>query len=306
VEYHDYYKVLGVARDASEKEIKQAFRTLARQYHPDLNTDPSAEERFKKINEAYEVLSDTDKRQRYDALDNNYRNWRRTNTNQTDFDWSRWTQGSRPQSQPTETDTSGGVFSDFFRTIFGDSNRRSESFAQKEPIHGRDQEMDVTVTLEEAYTGTTRQINRPGGRSFTARIPKGARTGTKVRFENQGESGFAGGKAGSLFLNINVSEHPIFERREDDLYMDIDVPLYAAVLGGDIRIQTFSGDVKLKIPPGAQSGKTIRLKSRGMPRLRDDSQHGDLYARVLVQIPTDLNTEERELFERLADLRPDF
>lgn len=305
MEYQDYYQVLGVSRNATEKEIKHAYRKLARQYHPDLNSDPEAEERFKRVNEAYEVLSDADKRQRYDALDSNYQTWRRSG-GKTDFDWSRWTQSSRPPSR-VDYDTSGGVFSEFFRAIFGDSGKRShETFSTKQPINGRDVEAEVTITLEEAYHGTTRQIDRPHGRSFTARIPQGARTGTRVRFAGQGESGFAGGKPGSLYLTINVSEHPIFERRDDDLYMDVEVPLYRAVLGGEVRIPTLSGDVKLKIPPGTQSGKTIRLKERGMPRLQQEDHYGDLYARVLIQIPTDLSEEEQELFERLAELRPDF
>lgn len=305
MEFHDYYKLLGIPRDADEREIKQAYRKLARQYHPDLNNDPQAEERFKKINEAYEVLSDGEKRRRYDNVDSTYRNWRRGG-GQGDFDWSRWTHNPRSTQVETEA-TNGGMFSDFFRSLFGEGVRRpNEGFGGKEPIHGRDQEMEVTISLEEAYHGATRQISRPGGRSFTARIPRGARTGTKVRFENQGESGFAGGKAGSLYLNIIVNEHTIFERRDDDLYMDIDVPLYTAVLGGDVRISTLAGDVKLKIPAGTQSGKPIRLRNRGMPRLRDGDEQGDLYARVLVQIPTNLSDDERELFQHLAELRPNF
>jgi len=304
--YQNYYEVLGVSRGAAEKEIKQAYRKLARQYHPDLNHEPHAEEHFKAINEAYEVLSDTDKRRRYDALASNYQAWQ-TAGRRGDFDWSRWTQNTG--TQVDESEAGGGVFSDFFRAIFGDGGSRrtqQQSFSDKQPINGRDREVEVTISLEEAYNGTTRQITQAHGRSFTARIPRGAKSGTKVRFADQGEPGFAGGKTGSLFLNIEVEDHPIFERRDNDLYIDMGVPLYAAVLGGDVRIPTLSGDVKLKVPPGTQSGKTIRLKDRGMPDLRDDSKLGDLYARVLIQIPTELSEEEHELFERLAEFRPDF
>ena len=308
VEYRDYYKVLGVTRSATDREIKQAYRKLARQYHPDLNDGADAEDRFKEVTEAYEVLSDPDKRSRFDSLTSNYYRWQRSGS-RSDFDWSSWSssQQTTSRSRTTETD-SGGVFSDFFRSVFGDSGRREPAspYGGKTPIHGQDEELEVTISLEESYSGTTRQVDRPQGKSFTARIPQGAKTGTKVRFAGQGGMGFAGGDSGSLYLVINVQDHDIFERRGDDLYMDVDVPLYAAVLGGDVRIPTLAGDVKLKIPNGTQSGKMIRLRDRGMPRLRDSREFGDLYARVLIQVPENLNEEEYELFERLADIRPNF
>jgi curved DNA-binding protein len=304
VEFRDYYQVLGVSRNATPKEIKQAYHRLARQYHPDRNSSPDAEEKFKLINEAYQVLSDPEKRRRYDQLDSNYQTWQRSGR-RGDFDWSRWTHGA---GQPGYADMDpGGIFSEFFRAIFGeDIPVRPARGAAKRPIEGRDREMTVTISLEEAYEGTTRQIDLPDGRSFTARIPKGAKTGTKVRFAGQGESGFAGGKAGSLYIIINVQDHPIFERRGSDLYMDIQVPLYTAVLGGDVRVTTLAGDVKLKIPRGTQSGRTIRLHGRGMPNLHQENSYGDLYARVLIQIPEYLSAEEEEHFRQLAKLRPDF
>jgi len=311
MEYRDYYQLLGVARNATDKDIKHAYRQLARQYHPDVNDTPEANQRFQHINEAYEVLSDADKRRRYDALDQNYQTWKSRNTQQRkarDFDWSAWTTRETYVEQAPQQPSGGGMFSDFFRAVFGENRQQEERsqnpYPNKDPIHGRDQELDITVTLKEAYKGTTRQINRSHGRSFTARIPKGAKDGTRVRFAGQGESGFAGGESGSLYLNITVEEHPIFERRGDDLYMDIDVPLYTAILGGEVRIPTLDGALKLKIPAETQSGKLIRLKGRGMPVLRDERQSGDLYARTLIQIPTDLTDEERELFEHLAFFRP--
>ncbi|MFP4323112.1 MAG: DnaJ C-terminal domain-containing protein [Anaerolineales bacterium] len=307
MQFRDYYQTLGVNRNATDKEIKQAYRKLARQFHPDVNKSPDAAAQFQRVTEAYEVLSDAQKRQRYDDVDDNYRTWRRTNQT-SDFDWSRWTQG--PRANDVEFDSAGSVFSDFFRSIFSDGGRRSNASAspntQKQPIDGRDLEVDVHISLPEAYTGTTRQVNRTGSRAFTARIPPGVRTGTKVRFENQGERGFAGGRTGSLYVNIFVDEHPQFERRDDDIHMDIEVSVYTAVLGGDIRISTLGGDLRLKIPPGTQSGKVIRLRERGMPCLREPDCYGDLYARVAIQIPTDLSEEERALFERLAALRPRF
>jgi curved DNA-binding protein len=306
VKYHDYYKVLGVERDASDKEIKRAYREQARRYHPDLNTDAGAADQFRTINEAYEVLSDAEKRRHYDSLDSKYRDWQRYGKG-SDFDWSGWAQQSRSSSVDYE-ESSGGMFSDFFRMVFGDGGRKSgaSQTSSKQPIAGRDRELDVTITLEEAFRGATRQVKGARSGHFAARIPRGAKNGTRVRFASEGESGFAGGKPGSLFLNITVAEHEVFERSGDDLLMDIEVPLYAAVLGGDVRIPTLSGDVKLKIPPGTQSGKTIRLKDRGMPLLHEEDAYGDLYARVMIQIPEDLTDEEFELFEQLADLRPEF
>jgi curved DNA-binding protein len=308
VKYHDYYKVLGVDRSANDKEIKRAYREQARRYHPDLNTDAGAAAQFRTITEAYEVLSDAEKRHHYDSLDSKYRDWQRYGKG-SDFDWSGWSQ--QPRSNTVDYDeSSGGMFSDFFRAVFGDGGRRSAApqpgTRSKQPIAGRDRELDITISLDEAFHGATRQVKGASSGHFAARIPRGAKNGTKVRFASEGESGFAGGKPGSLFLNITVAEHEVFERRDNDLLMDIDVPLYAAVMGGDVRIPTLSGDVKLKIPPGTQSGKTIRLKDRGMPLLHEDDAYGDLYARVMIQIPEGLTDEEYELFEQLADLRPEF
>lgn len=305
VEYQDYYRILGLGRSASEREIKQAYRKLVRQYHPDVNDSSEAVARFHQVTEAYEVLSDSDKRRHYDQMASNYQDWQRTSSPARDFDWSRWTQSqAKPRKTETETQPSGGIFSDFFRTIFGEPPSRNESF--KQPINGRDDEMEVTISLEEAYTGTTRQISRVSGRSFTARIPKGAKTGTKVRFEQQGEMGFAGGRSGDLYLVVNVDDHEIWERRDDDLYADLPIPLYTAILGGEVRVKTLSGNVKLKIPPETQSGKMIRLRERGMPNLREPDVLGDLFARVIIEIPTNLSDEEFELFEQLASYRPEF
>lgn len=294
MEFKDYYKTLGVPRSATEKEIKQAYRSLARQYHPDVN--PATAERFKEINEAYQVLSDAEKRRRFDQLSVSYHDWQRSSVKSAGFDWSRWTQEDYAQSRQE----SGGIFSDFFNTIFGDGTRRAQ--VNKQPIQGYDQELEVTLTLEEAYTGTKRRVDK-GRNSFNAHIPPGVKTGSEIRFVGQGEPGFAGGKAGDLYVKIKVQEHPVFTREEDDLYMDLEVPLYTAVLGGEIRITAPGGHVRLRVPPGTQSGSTIRLKGRGMPRLNIPKEHGDLYTRVMIQIPTDLTPEEEDLFRRLAALR---
>lgn len=318
MEYRDYYQILDVPRTANEQEIKRAYRKLARQYHPDLNQgDRNAEARFKELNEAYEVLSDAEKRARYDQLGSSYQQWQHMGGS-GNFDWSRWASnsagspnGMNQRSSRVQYDTtgSGGIFSEFFNSIFGDSNNtsrtRSSESSTKKPIRGRDIEVDVSITLEEAYHGTTRQIDH-GNRSnqFTANIPRGSRNGTKVRFAGQGKSGFAGGEQGDLYIVVSMQDHPIFERDGDDLYMDLKLSLYTPILGGEVRIPTLKGDVKLKIPPGTQSGQRIRLKNKGMPQLRNPDRYGDLYVRPLIQIPTDLSYEELELFEQLRELRP--
>ena len=229
------------------------------------------------------------------------------------FDWASCAQNSgsgepsagryrRNTNARVEYDAGGNPFSDFFSSIFGDAPREGTTSSDKSPIRGRDTELEVTISLEEAYHGTTRQITR-GNQQFTAHIPRGARTGTKVRFANQGERGFAGGTRGDLYLVINIEDHPLYERDEDDLTLDAKIPLYDAVLGGEVRISTLAGDLKLRIPAGTQSGQRIRLNGKGMPNIRNKDQHGDLYVRVMVQVPTDLSGKELELFEQLRDLR---
>jgi curved DNA-binding protein len=302
--YQDYYKILGVSRNATEQEIKKAYRDLARKHHPDLNpNDESAANRFKEINEAYEVLSDTDKRKRYDQMGSNWQ------SRGSGFDWASWAGSGGEQAERRGRATSSrieydsGSFGDIFGSIFGSEPRRETTSRDKSPIRGTDTELEVNISLEEAYHGTTRQITR-GSQQFTAHIPRGAKTGTKVRFANQGERGFAGGTRGDLFLMINVDEHPLYERREDDLYLDTKVPLYDAVLGGEVRISTLVGDIKLRIPPGTQSGQLIRLNGKGMPNIRNKDQFGDLFVRIMIQIPTDLSADELELFEQLREMRP--
>ncbi len=306
MEYQDYYKVLGVDRNADEKEIKKAYRKLARQFHPDMNpNDKNAEKHFKEINEAYEVLSDADKRAKYDQLGANYQQWQRMGgqNNPGGFNWGNWANnpGGGTGGYRVDFNEGGSDFSDFFSTIFG-GGRQRESY--KQPIRGRDLEQPIEITLEEAYKGTERVLNR-GGKRRTIRIQAGVKEGTRIRVAGEGEPGYANGPSGDLFLVVSIKPNPNFERQEDDLYTDLKVALYTAALGGEVHVPTLAGDVKLRIPAGTQSGKTIRINGRGMPRLHQPEQKGDLYARVLIQIPTSLSEEERSLFERLAALRPE-
>ncbi len=299
MEYKDYYKILGVKRNAEEKEIKRAYRRLALQYHPDKNPDDKqAEERFKEINEAYEVLGDPEKRAKYDQLGSSYRAWERSGGRPGGFDWSQWMAGS-PGGVRVEMgdigDLFGGGFSDFFNAIFGMGGGRAS------PRRGRDLQQTLSITLEEAYRGTSRLLQQ-NGRRLEVDIPRGARTGTKVRIAGQGEQG--SGAPGDLYLRIQVRRDPSFRRRGDDLYVDAQTDLYTAVLGGEVKIDTFDGPVLLTVPPGSQPDQTFRLKGRGMPQLRNPSQNGDLYARLKVSIPQNLSTEEQELYRKLSKLRP--
>ncbi len=319
MEYKDYYKILGVDRDADEQEIKRAYRKLALKYHPDKNPDDqSAEERFKEINEAYEVLGDADKRAKYDQLGSSYRQWERTGGRPGDFDWSQWAGGrGAPGGVRVEFgdigDVFGGGFSDFFNSIFAGGRPGGGGFggAQTGPggfggrqaagqrMRGRDLQQSVSITLDEAYHGTTRIVRR-NGHNLEVSIPPGARTGTKVRLSGQGEA--AAGQAGDLYLVVDVQSHDRFERKGNDLHTDIEVSLYTAVLGGEIRVPTMGGAVMLTIPEGSQPAQQFRLRGKGMPHLKNPNKHGDLYAHLKVELPDQLSDEQRELFEKLAGL----
>lgn len=323
MEYKDYYKTLGVDKNATEKEIKSKYRKLAREFHPDMNPDnPQAEARFKEVNEAYEVLGDPEKRKKYDQLGADWRRWQQAGGRSGDFDWNQWAAGAGgPGGQrvhvrygsPGDFEDmfgGGGAFSDFFTSIFGgmgggaprsgveyDFGGRSRGPARR----GQDLEHEVEISLAEAYHGATRLLNKDG-RRLNVKIPAGAKTGTKVRMRGEGENGALGGGAGDLYLKIKVAPDPRFKRKGDDLYTNVNVDLYTAVLGGQVKVDTLSGSVNLKIPAGSQNGQSIRLKGKGMPKLHKSGEYGDLYARLDVRLPTKLSDKERELFEQLRDL----
>jgi curved DNA-binding protein len=302
MEYKDYYKILGVERNASEEEIKRAYRQLALKYHPDKNPDDKkAEAQFKEINEAYDVLGDPTKRSKYDQLGSSYRAWERMGGQPGGFDWSQWASGT-PGGVRIEVGDLGdlfGGFSDFFNTIFGGMAGQNQDFTGRPQVRTRDIEQPVNISLVEAYKGTTRVV-RVNGRQIEVKIPPGARTGTKVRINLQKGSTQ---REGNLYLLVNVAPDPIYELRGEDLYIDVELDLYSAVLGCETRIKTLAGDVMLTIPPGSQPGQSFRLKGRGMPKLRKPSQFGDLYARLQVELPRQLSDRERELFQQLAKLR---
>lgn len=333
MDYKDYYKILGVARGASSDEIKKAFRKLARKHHPDVNPgDKRAEEKFKEINEAYEVLSDPDKRRKYDTLGPN---WQEQFGFQPGAGTRRYTYSSPGGRGPSFDFDSGSGFSDFFETLFGRTASTGARGTRDDFLRrraGDNIEQPVEVTLQEAYVGGTRTFNiqstevcpvcqgtgevssktcaNCGGQGMVARnkriqvkIPAGVDNGSKIRVAGEGQPGIGGGPRGDLFLVISVKPDSVYERKGDDLYVDIDVDLVKAMLGGEVPVPLPDGrKLMLSIPPETQNGRMFRLAGKGMPHLRGQNS-GNLYARVKVVLPMRLSLEERELFEKLARSR---
>lgn len=327
MEFKDYYQTLGVTKSASDKEIKQAYRKLARKHHPDVNPgDKSAESRFKEINEAYEVLGDPEKRRKYDELGANWRMYEQAQQSGQGFGggnpfaggggaWNINAGGPGGYRTMTEEDMhdlfgNEDPFSDFFKTFFGgggarEAGPRGRQGRAPRTQKGRDIEHEVELTLEEAYHGATRRISiKQGGhaRSVDVRIPAGVKDGSRVRAAGEGESGSNGGASGDLYLRVRLKPHPVFERDGGDLHTKVAVPVTTAVLGGEAQVPTISGSVRLKIPETTQSGQVFRLKGHGMPSVGKPDQRGDLYATVEVQLPRTLTKDQRQHYEALAKL----
>jgi DnaJ-class molecular chaperone len=332
VEFKDYYQTLGVPKTASDKELKQAYRKLARKHHPDVNPgDKSAEARFKEINEAYEVLGDPEKRRKYDELGANWRMYEQAQQQgqawpggspfgggQQPGGGGAWTinMGGGPGGYRTMTEEemhdlfgNEDPFSDFFKTFFGGGGQREGGRARQgrgpRAAKGRDIEHEVELTLEEAYHGATRRISiKQGGhaRSVDVRIPVGVKDGSRVRAAGEGESGPGGGASGDLYLRVRLKPHAVFERKDSDLYAKVAVPVTTAVLGGESNVPTVTGSVRLKIPETTQSGQVFRLKGHGMPAVGKPDDRGDLYATVEIQLPRSLTKDQRQHWEALAKL----
>ena len=313
MEYKDYYKILDVSKDADNKAIKRAYRQLARKYHPDKNPgDEKAEETFKEINEAYEVLGDAENRATYDRLGRNYHQYQQMGGSTSDFDFSQWFNGARGGSQGRghvdlgDLFGGGGGFSDFFNSIFGNSGARGPSMRQEDifgQVRGQGANLDVNqtvdITLEEAYQSTTRKIHQNGSQ-FSTKIPAGAKTGTKIRLKGKGTVGAYG--QGDLYLVVNVLPHNTFERVGNNLRADVPIDVVTAVLGGRVEVPALDGAVQLTIPPGTQGGQVFRLKGKGMPYLRDETKFGDLLMRVKIRIPKEINDDQRHLYQQLAEI----
>ena len=320
MEFKDYYATLGVTKASTDKEIKQAFRKLARKHHPDVNPgNKAAESKFKEISEANEVLSDPATRKKYDELGANWRMYEQAEAHGGAHPFAG--QGGGPQGQagqgrvrtmtPEEMEGLFGdqnPFSDFFTTFFGGSEpgpRTTRGRARPRP--GRDVEHEIELTLEAAYHGTTRRLSLThDGRARTVdvRIPAGVSDGSRVRVAGEGEQGAGGVASGDLFLRIRLAPHPLFQRKGRDLYVAVTVPPATAVLGGEVEVPTISGKaVRLRIPPLTQNGQVFRLKGYGMPTVGKPEDKGDSYARVEIQLPTELSDEERAHYEALAKLQ---
>lgn len=310
MEYKDYYKILGVARSASAKEIKAAYRKLARKHHPDVNPgNKQAEARFKEINEANEVLSDPDKRQRYDQMGS---------------DWAAYQPAGGAQAWPgggrVHVDTSGfpdqdlGGFSEFFRTFFSGGPGRvsygsggipdlEEAFEASSGAG--DVEGTIELSLEDVLKGArpTVEVGEPGSpRRVEVKIPAGIRDGARVRVAGEGRPRRRGSRKGDLYLNVRVRPHPAFERKGEDLLTTVSVPLTTAVLGGEAEVPTLDGKLGIKIPPGTPIGRVFRLRGQGLPRLEAGGGRGDLLASLSVALPATLSKREIELFEELRSL----
>ena len=314
--YKDYYKVLGVDRKATEDEIKRSYRKLALEHHPDRNPgNKSAEEKFKEINEAYQVLSDPEKKKRYDQLGASYKNYTQQGGSPGNFNWEDWfVQNPRSGNVRVEVNDFGdifgsqgvGDFSDFFRSIFGGmtgmrtaSRSTSSQYARSNQPPQSFQET-VPISFIEAYTGTTRRIEIDG-RQKEVIIPAGAKTGTKVRVA-EAISTAPNRPKSDLYLVIQVAGDPRYQRKKDNLYLSQEIDLYTAVLGGEVTVPTLSGNVVLSIPPGTQPGQTFRLTGRGMPQLKNPKKFGDLMVKVTIKIPRNLSSKEKELFSELKHL----
>jgi DnaJ-class molecular chaperone len=338
MDFKDYYKTLGVERQASADDIKKAYRKLARKYHPDINPgNAEAEQKFKEINEAYEVLSDADKRAKYDRFGADFNRYQQ-NGGAGGFDWSQY--ASQPGGARVDFGSgAAGGFSDFFETLFGGMGGRHTSGYGGMPgasrrQKGQDYEQPTDITLEEAFSGTQRQLrvevpqpcplcNGTGAkgnqvchacdgtgigsqqtRTLTVKIPAGVDTGSRVRAAGEGGPGINGGQRGDLYLIVNVLPHPRFERTGADLKIKAPVDMYTLMLGGETRVPLLDGkSLKLTVPAGTPNGKVFRLRGQGMPKLGRPEERGDLYAAVDAQLPADLSPREKELVQELRSLR---
>jgi len=337
MDFKDYYSTLGVAKTATDKEIKQAFRKLARKHHPDVNPgDKAAEAKFKEINEANEVLGDPEKRKKYDELGANWRMYEQAGAGgarpgggpggfpggwNVNFGGGAPGQGAggfrtMTPEEMREMFGEGDPFSDFFHTFFGgagggghpgnDDVRGRARGRGRAAREGRDVEQEIELGLEDAFQGAMRRLSisyNGQPRTVDVRIPPGVGDGSRVRVAGEGEQGDGGAKSGDLFLRIRLAPHPTFERKGRDLYTQVKVPLTTAVLGGEVDVPTLAGkSLRLKVPPSTQNAQVFRLKGHGMPAVGKPDEHGDLYATVNVELPRTLTPEQRTHFEALRKL----
>ena len=333
MDYKDYYQTLGVSKGASQKDIKQAYRRQARKHHPDVNPgDRGAEVRFKEINEAYAVISDSEKRQKYDQLGANWQQYERV-AQQDGGGFPPGFEGFHVEFEGQPGAERPGGFSDFFKIFFGEGfdadsirggtgpesgRRRGRRGTRRGPragglgfdataSKGRDVSAPLEITLEDAFRGSQRRLalqNNSGSsqQQIEVKIPPGVKNGSRVRVAGKGEPGVGGAPSGDLYLDVKLLPHSLYRREGDNLYVDVPVTVTEAALGAEVEVPTFSGRTRIKVPAGSQNGRLLRLREKGMPQLKKDG-HGDLFARVEVVTPTELSEKERELLEELNSLR---
>jgi curved DNA-binding protein len=335
VKYQDYYETLGVPREASQEQIHAAYRKLARKYHPDINKSPGAEDKFKRVGEAYEVLRDPEKRKRYDTLGDNWKagqdftpppGWDFFNFGQGAGCGTGPRTGSRTGSQGFDFqffgdfgDSSFSGFSDFFETLFGGGvgglgGTGQQRSTRSSALQGQDQEAEITIPLEEAFHGTKRSVSletmipTTGGgarretKTLEIKIPAGTTDGQRLRLRGQGGKTSGRGTPGDLYLRVRIAPHPIYQLNGHDLDLDAPVTPWEAALGARIEVPIIGGKASVKLQPGTQSGQRLRLKGKGFPK--KNGSHGDLYVRIRVEVPKNLSSRERELFEELSKASP--
>lgn len=301
--YIDYYKVLGLSKDASADDVKKAYRKLARKYHPDLNpNNKEAHKKFQEINEANEVLSDPEKKEKYDKYGENWKHGEEFEKAQRAQQSQRQYQGSQSYYSGSEGfggDFGGDDFSDFFHSMFGGAfsqgSRRTAKFK------GQDLNAELQLTLRQAMK-THQQTLTINGKNVRITIPAGIGDGQKIKLSGYGQPGINNGPSGDLYITFNIPEDPVFKRRGDDLYKQIEVNLYTAILGGEIMIETLTGKVKFPVPANTQQDTTVRLRGKGFPLYKKENQFGDLYVTFKVKLPEKLSDKERELFTQLSNL----
>jgi curved DNA-binding protein len=320
MEYKDYYSILGIDRKADAKEIKKAYRKLARKYHPDVNPNNSdAAKKFQDINEANEVLSDPAKRQQYDRLGSQWQEYQQGGGKSEDFNWGeRAAAGDQNYGYRTvspeefeELFGTGGGFSDFFTNLFGGGDRQQsrrdrggpQFYQQRAAQQGGDLEHSLQVSLSEAYHGTKRTLQWEDGRKIEVKIPRGVETGSRVRVKGQAGTGTGGGESGDLYLTIEVMPDKRFLRDNDDLKTTVSADLFTMLLGGKLAVPGIDRTVNLPIPPETRNGRVFRLRGLGMPKIKHPDQRGDLYVTVETTLPQKLTAKEKELLEQWQSMR---
>jgi curved DNA-binding protein len=315
MEYKDYYKILGVNKDASQDEIKKSYRKLAKKYHPDSNKDKDAENKFKEISEAFNVLNDKDKKAKYDAVGSSYNRFKTTGGNNTDF-WDEWLKKNTNNNSKTKNTAKtakdffneGGTMSDFFERIFGSTSTKGTNFNttttkknKPKPTKGKNYETSITLTLQEAFNGTSRILNIDE-QKIEVKFKEGIENGHIQKISGKGYPSINGGKNGDLIINVKIANDNKIKRKGNDLYTRVNCDLYTTILGGNVIVTTFFGSFNIKIPPLTQNEKIFKLSKQGMP-IYNTKEKGDLYVTLSVILPQNISEEEKEHFVILDKLK---